>query len=94
VVVARGRCTLFNRPCSNGVASARASRRSVFSIAALHEAMYAETRAHAREAITRFAAEYGAKYPKAVTTLERDADALLIFFDSPPSTGSICARPM
>jgi len=37
--------------------------------AALHEVMYAETRKQAREAITRFAAEYGTKYPKAVTTL-------------------------
>ena len=51
--------------------------------AALHEIMYADTRAYAREAITRFAAEYGAKYPKAVTTLEKDADALLTFFDFP-----------
>jgi transposase-like protein len=47
--------------------------------AALHEVMYAETRAQAREAVT----EYGAKYPKAVTTLEKDADALLTFFDFP-----------
>ena len=51
--------------------------------AALHEVMYAETREQAREAITRFAAEYGPKYPKAVTTLEKDADALLTFFDFP-----------
>jgi putative transposase len=51
--------------------------------AALHEIMYAEIRAHARDGITRFAAEYGAKYPKAVTTLEKDADALLTFFDFP-----------
>jgi len=51
--------------------------------AALHEVMYAETRKQAREAITRFAAEYGTKYPKAVTTLEKDADALLTFFDFP-----------
>ena len=51
--------------------------------AALHEIMYAETREQAREAITRFAAEYGAKYPKAVTALEKDADALLTFFDFP-----------
>jgi len=36
--------------------------------------VYADTRAHAREAITRFGTEYGAKYPKAVTTLEQDAD--------------------
>jgi putative transposase len=51
--------------------------------AALHEGMYAETRAHARDAITRFATEYGPKYPKAVTTLEQDADVLLTFFDFP-----------
>jgi transposase-like protein len=51
--------------------------------AALHEVMYAETRTQAREAITRFATEYGAKYPKAVTTLEKDADSLLTFFDFP-----------
>jgi putative transposase len=51
--------------------------------AALHEVMYADTRAHARDAITRFATEYGAKYPKAVATLEQDADTLLTFFDFP-----------
>ncbi len=51
--------------------------------AALHEVMYAETGPHAREAITRFATEYGAKYPKAVTTLEKDIDTLLTFFDFP-----------
>jgi hypothetical protein len=45
--------------------------------------MYAETYAQAREAITRFAAEYGAKYPKAVTALEQDAEAPLTFFDFP-----------
>jgi putative transposase len=50
---------------------------------ALHEVMYAETRALAREAITRFGTEYGPKYPKAVTTLEKDADVLLTFFDFP-----------
>ena len=49
----------------------------------LHEIMYAETREHAREAITRFADEYGAKYPKAVATLEQDAEQLLTFFDFP-----------
>jgi putative transposase len=50
---------------------------------ALHEVMYADTRSHACDAITRFATEYGAKYPKAVTMLEQDADALLTFFDFP-----------
>src|SRR3989449_4176623 len=51
--------------------------------AALHEVMYAETRAQAREAVQRFAAEYGPKYPKALATLEKDTDALLTFFDFP-----------
>src|SRR5262249_11784837 len=51
--------------------------------AALHEVMYAETREQAREAVTRFGTEYGPKYPKAVTTLEKDADVLLTFFDFP-----------
>jgi transposase-like protein len=45
--------------------------------------MYAETRDQAREAVTRFATEYRAKYPKAVTALGKDADVLLTFFDSP-----------
>jgi hypothetical protein len=45
--------------------------------------MYAESYEQAREAVTRFATEYGAKYPKAVTTLEKDADVLLTFFDFP-----------
>lgn len=51
--------------------------------AALHEIMYAENREQAHAAAQRFAAEYGAKYPKAVTTLEKDADVLLTFFDFP-----------
>jgi len=51
--------------------------------AALHEVMYAETRAQARDAMKRFTTEYGAKYPKAVATLNKDADALLTFFDFP-----------
>src|SRR5262249_23299903 len=42
--------------------------------AALHEVMYAKTREQAHEAIAQFAAEYGAKYPKAVATLEQDAE--------------------
>src|SRR5215475_12142916 len=44
---------------------------------------YADTRAQARDAIAQFAAEYRAKYPKAATALELDADALLTFFDFP-----------
>jgi putative transposase len=51
--------------------------------AALHEVLYAETREHAREAVAGFAAEYGPRYTKAVTTLEKDVDALFTFFDFP-----------
>jgi putative transposase len=51
--------------------------------AALREVMYAETPAQARDAVQRFTTEYGPKYPKAVTTLEKDADVLLTFFDFP-----------
>lgn len=51
--------------------------------AALPDVMYAETRELARDVAQRFATEYGAKYPKAVTILEKDADALLTFFDFP-----------
>jgi putative transposase len=51
--------------------------------AALREVMYAETREQARNGITQFTTEYGAKYPKAATTLEKDADVLLTFFDFP-----------
>ena len=51
--------------------------------AALHEVMYAETREQARDAMKRFATEYSSKYPKVVTSPEKDADALLAFFDFP-----------
>src|SRR2546428_13316085 len=51
--------------------------------AALHEVMYAETREQAREAGKRVATADGPKYPKAVTTLEKDAEVLLTFFDFP-----------
>jgi transposase-like protein len=48
----------------------------------LHEIVYAETKAEAEEAVASFAAEYAA-YPKAVTCLEEDQEALLAFFDYP-----------
>jgi transposase-like protein len=51
--------------------------------AALHEIMRAETRKAARQAIERFEADYGAKYPKAVASLRRDETELLAFFDFP-----------
>lgn len=50
---------------------------------ALHEIMMAETRAAAEQGITRFAAEYGAKYPKAVAALTTDQARLLTYFDYP-----------
>ena len=50
---------------------------------ALREIMNAPTRADAEAGIDRFEAEYGAKYPKAVTSLRRDQDKLLTFFDFP-----------
>ncbi len=50
---------------------------------ALHEVMYAATREQADEAIDRFAADYGARYPKAVETLSGEREQLLTFFDFP-----------
>jgi transposase-like protein len=50
---------------------------------ALHEIMYAPTRAEAGAAIERFREEYRAKYPKAVASLEEGGDELLTFFDFP-----------
>ena len=50
---------------------------------ALHEMMYAETRAAAAREITRFTQAYGAKYPKAVASVTVDQDRLLAHFDYP-----------
>jgi len=50
---------------------------------ALHELMYAESRAACLDGIAAFAAEYGAKYPKAVESLTRDQDQLLTHFACP-----------
>jgi len=50
---------------------------------ALHAIMQAPTRAEAEAAIEAFAAEYDAKYPKAVTSLRRDQAQLLTFYDFP-----------
>jgi transposase-like protein len=50
---------------------------------ALHEIMYAETRAGAARAIGRFTQTYGAKYPKAVASLTVDQNRLLAYFDYP-----------
>jgi len=49
----------------------------------LREIMNASNRVDAEAGIDRFEADYGAKYPKAVTSLRRDQDKLLTFFDFP-----------
>ena len=50
---------------------------------ALHELMYAESHAECEAARLRFAAEYQAKYPKAVESLVANWDRLIAFFDFP-----------
>jgi len=50
---------------------------------ALHEMMYAERRAYCEAARARFAAEYQAKYPKAVESLSAHWERLVTFFDFP-----------
>ena len=50
---------------------------------ALHEIMYAETRAGAEREIARFTQTYGGKYPKAVASLTVDQDRLLAYLDYP-----------
>ena len=50
---------------------------------ALHEIMYAPTRADAEKGIGAFVKEFGAKYPKAAACLVEDREALLAFFAYP-----------
>ena len=50
---------------------------------ALHEMMYAESRAECEAARSRFEAEYQAKYPKAVESLTANWERLVTFFDFP-----------
>ncbi len=50
---------------------------------ALHELMYAESRARCEAARSRFEAEYRAKYPKAVESLAAHWERLVTFFDFP-----------
>jgi len=50
---------------------------------ALHELMYAESRAECESARLRFEAEYQAKYPKAVESLVAHWERLTTFFDFP-----------
>ena len=51
--------------------------------AALAEIYNAEDKDHARAAAKAFAANYGAKWPKAVAKVVDDLDVLLAFFDFP-----------
>jgi len=66
---------------------------------ALHEIMRAENRKAAHEAIGQFENDYGAKYPKAVSSLRRDEELLLAFFDFPAEhwvhlrTGNVIESP-
>ena len=50
---------------------------------ALREIWMAEDRASAQKAFEQFVQIYQAKYPKAVTCLEKDREALLAFYDFP-----------
>lgn len=43
----------------------------------------AEDKKHAERAIEEFASEFGAKWPKAVSKIVEDKDALLTFYDYP-----------
>jgi len=49
----------------------------------LREAMYAESRQHAKDALEAFAEEFQAKYPKAVECLREDEERLCAHFDFP-----------
>lgn len=49
----------------------------------LRDIHHAETRAAARDAMAVFAEKYATKYPAAVKCLQKDADAMLAFFDFP-----------
>ncbi len=51
--------------------------------AALSEIWNAEDREHAERAATAFAADYGAKWPKAAAKVTDDLDVLLAFYDYP-----------
>ena len=57
---------------------------------ALHEIMYAETRAQAEQGIEAFVAEFSPKYEKAVDCLIKDREAMLAFFDRIRCRGNPC----
>jgi putative transposase len=51
--------------------------------AAIKEITEAEDKSHAQRAIEAFAAEFGAKWPKALAKITDDKEALLTFYDYP-----------
>jgi transposase-like protein len=51
--------------------------------AAIKEITEAENKAHAQRAVEAFAAEFGAKWPKAAKKITEDREALLRFYDYP-----------
>ena len=57
----------------------------------LHEMAEAPTRADARTALERFRDEFDAKYPKALTKLDKDWEQLTAFYDCPATTGGTSA---
>ena len=50
---------------------------------AIKEITEAENKVHARRAVDAFAAEFGARWPKAVSRIVEDKEALLSFYDYP-----------
>ena len=77
---------------SAGIRHRLSARPAVYTIAlfvaacatatrALHEIMNAATRGDAEAALTAFTAEYQAKYPKPVASLERDQEKRLTCYD-------------
>ncbi|MGH8632751.1 MAG: IS256 family transposase [Burkholderiales bacterium] len=50
---------------------------------ALHDMMYADSRASCEAEIAKFTEEYQAKYPKAVESLTTDVEKLMVHFDFP-----------
>jgi putative transposase len=51
--------------------------------AAIKEISCAEDKAHAQRAIEAFAGEFGTKWPKAVSKITEEKEALLTFYDYP-----------
>jgi putative transposase len=61
---------------------------------AIDEITEAEDKAHAQRAIEAFASEFSAKWPKAVSKIVDDKEALLRFYDFPAEHSvGICAPP-